>query len=811
MKKTFYTKLSFLILGLIFSYFTEAQVLITSTPDSTALLNETYSYKVEAATLPPGSPVTFSLLENPSGMTINSSTGVISWVPTSIFQGGKVVVKATKSATETSTQTYFVYVTDAIECLPDISTYLNLDDKIGTTLPDIAGSNDAAYVGVETNEPLLTEGKVGKALRFDPKSKSDIFYEIQDQDQYEWKHDTAFSFVFWFKNRNTSLPAAPETFLGRATSSGNPASWTLQWLGSDHIVGLFLQAMDGSDTIVKSSGVISDTNWHHIALVVKSARFASTEFRIFIDNEKTTSHYKFGVTRFENITPVTIGYWGQYPANTYPLSGYMDDLAIFNRELSDEQITQLYERGVDGTPVCKDGNFTPLITSKPATEATEDVEYSYSLIARDYESPSLVKSAVEKPDWLSFNTSTGLLKGTPENDDVGDHTIILRVSDGVVNVDQTFTIRVANVNDPPTIASVPSLAVDEDVLYTYTLKAVDVDKSDIVTLSAPVLPAWLSFNTSTGVLSGTPTNDLLGTNASATYDVTLKAADKSNTFVEQKFTITVTNVNDAPVINDQSEIKTDEDVAVTITLDALNVTDVDNVYPDDFTLTVKEGSNYSLNGNTITPSEHWNGTLIVPVELSDGEATVSYDVSVEVVPVDDPPLFVTTPVTSVTAGSNYQYWITCEDVEDQELTITSPDLPAWLSLAVNRNTALLQGIPANSDAGEVDIVLNVTDGTTEVQQTFKITVSPNTSVKHTEVEFASVYPIPASDHVNFIFAELLGKASLEIFTNNGVLIRSIDISGLTQYRLDISDLKPNQYIYRLSNRDKVQKGHLIVK
>ena len=57
----------------------------------------------------------YSLDAKPTGMTINASSGLISWTPASINQGGKVTVKATNSA-GSFYQTYYVYVSDAISC-----------------------------------------------------------------------------------------------------------------------------------------------------------------------------------------------------------------------------------------------------------------------------------------------------------------------------------------------------------------------------------------------------------------------------------------------------------------------------------------------------------------------------------------------------------------------------------------------------------------------------------------------------------------------------------------------------------------------
>ena len=64
------------------------------------------------------------------------------------------------------------------------------------------------------------------------------------------------------------------------------------------------------------------------------------------------------------------------------------------------------------------------------------------------------------------------------------------------------------------------------------------------------------------------------------------------------FTITVTPINDAPAITGGDDLSTPEATPLTITLGNLSVEDIDNNYPDDFTLTVLDGDNYSLQGGS---------------------------------------------------------------------------------------------------------------------------------------------------------------------------------------------------------------------
>ncbi|MGI2168573.1 putative Ig domain-containing protein, partial [Shewanella oncorhynchi] len=191
-------------------------------------------------------------------------------------------------------------------------------------------------------------------------------------------------------------------------------------------------------------------------------------------------------------------------------------------------------------------NDAPVISSPAITTATQDIAYSYTVIATDLDVGAvLTLSVVTKPSWLSFNAVTGLLSGTPSNADVGSHAVLLRVTDADgLTADQSFSITVTNSNDAPTITSTATTAAVQEAVYSYTFAATDVDVDDVLTLSAVTKPSWLSFNAATGLLSGTPGNADVGSHA-----VLLRVTDTDGLTAEQSFSITVTNVNDAPTIS----------------------------------------------------------------------------------------------------------------------------------------------------------------------------------------------------------------------------------------------------------------------
>ncbi|MDH3999412.1 MAG: putative Ig domain-containing protein, partial [Desulfuromonadales bacterium] len=91
-------------------------------------------------------------------------------------------------------------------------------------------------------------------------------------------------------------------------------------------------------------------------------------------------------------------------------------------------------------------------------------------------------------------------------------------------------------NTPPQITSTPILIAHERVEYRAFFSATDAD-DDPLTLSAPLLPEWLTFSSSTGLINGTPSYSDAGEHA-----VTLTVSDGADV-TEQSFTITVSFID----------------------------------------------------------------------------------------------------------------------------------------------------------------------------------------------------------------------------------------------------------------------------
>jgi hypothetical protein len=132
--------------------------------------------------------------------------------------------------------------------------------------------------------------------------------------------------------------------------------------------------------------------------------------------------------------------------NNYTFSGsVVTPTANFSGELSVNVVvsdlnddSEEFEATITVNPV----NDAPVVTSEPDLTVYAGNLYAYVFTATDPDDATLTRSVVQKPDWLAFSESTGVLTGTPTEADKGQHLVILRVTDGKEEVDQDFIITV---------------------------------------------------------------------------------------------------------------------------------------------------------------------------------------------------------------------------------------------------------------------------------------------------------------------------------------------------------------------------------
>ncbi len=207
---------------------------------------------------------------------------------------------------------------------------------------------------------------------------------------------------------------------------------------------------------------------------------------------------------------------------------------------------------------------------------------------------------------------------------------------GGLTVDQVLTVTVTNVNEAPTAVALDTTTVAENAVAAVigTLSVTDPDAGDTFTFSVSddrfeivdsqlklVADASLDFETTPAV------------------DVTVTATDAAGLTVDQVLTVTVTNVNEAPVAADDADAILVENTG-TVTIDVAtllaNDTDVDGntliITAIDDQGTEDGVATLSEDGLTITfdPNDDYTGAVAFGYTVSDGELEASATVTGEV-------------------------------------------------------------------------------------------------------------------------------------------------------------------------------------
>ncbi|WEF10710.1 putative Ig domain-containing protein [Pectobacterium actinidiae] len=398
------------------------------------------------------------------------------------------------------------------------------------------------------------------------------------------------------------------------------------------------------------------------------------------------------------------------------------------------------------------GNSPVVATPIPAQSVAQDGSFSFTVPADTFTDPdgdTLTLSATladgsPLPAWLSYNPATGTFSGTPGNGDVGSMSIKVTATDTTnASVSTTFGLTVTNVNDAPVVATpIPAQSVSQDGSLNFTVPAgtfTDPD-GDTLTLSATLangspLPAWLSFNPATGTFSGTPGNGDVGS-----LSVKVTATDTTHASVSTSFSLTVTNVNDAPVVSGTLPPQSvAQDGGFSFTVPAGTFTDPDG---DTLTLsaTLANGSplpawlsfNPATGTFSGTPGNGDVGSLSIKVTATDTtHASVSTTFGLTVTNVNDAPVLATPiPAQSVAQDGNLNFTVptgTFTDPDGDTLTLSATladgsPLPTWLSF--NPATGTFSGTPGNADVGSLSIKITATDpSSAAISTSFSLTVT----------------------------------------------------------------------------------------
>ncbi|MCC6797346.1 MAG: tandem-95 repeat protein [Candidatus Hydrogenedentes bacterium] len=379
-------------------------------------------------------------------------------------------------------------------------------------------------------------------------------------------------------------------------------------------------------------------------------------------------------------------------------------------------------------------NSPPHLETIGPKSGTEGQLLAFSMHAHDHDGQIPTISATGVPNGATFTDlggGDGSFSWTPP---VGasansPYSVTFTAFDGSLTHSETVSITInPAANSAPVVAAFGPFTIAEGQVWSANVSANDPNGT-IPTLSAPTLPSGASFTNNgdgTGTISWTP-----GFDASATspHAITISATD-GQLSDSKSSTITVTDVNRAPVMTAVGNKTTAENQLLTFTVTA---SDPDGTVPALSATGVPSGATFVNNGNgtgTFTWTPDFNAAGASPYNVtftaSDGTLTDSKPSQITVTNVNRAPVM--TAVGNKTTAENQllTFTVTASDPDGTVPTLSATGLPSGATFVNNGNgTGIFTWTPDFNAAGASPYNVNfvASDGTLTDSKPSQITVT----------------------------------------------------------------------------------------
>ena len=380
-------------------------------------------------------------------------------------------------------------------------------------------------------------------------------------------------------------------------------------------------------------------------------------------------------------------------------------------KLSDSETISIYVGDI---------NRAPTLNPIGDKSINEGEEIQFTLSGSDPDGDDLTFSPSTLPSTASFNSDTQLFSWTPGFGSTGIYNVTFTLTDdGEPNLSdsETISIYVGDINRAPILNPIGNKSINEDGWLIFIVTATDPD-SDILTYSANNLPNGATFDTGTQIFNWLPDYS-----DSGQHEVTFTVND-SITSDSETITISVGDVNRAPVLNPIGNKSINEDVSLSFTISAIDPDNDGMIYSAD---NLPNGATFDTGTQTFNWTPDFNdygvhiGTFTVTdnggPNLSDSET-----ISIYVGDINRAPILNPIGDKSINEGEEIQFTLSGSDPDGDDLTFSPSTLP--LNATFNPDTQLFSWTPEYGSTGEYEISFILTDdGEPNLSDSETITIS----------------------------------------------------------------------------------------
>ncbi|UTH06668.1 Ig-like domain-containing protein [Macrococcoides canis] len=343
----------------------------------------------------------------------------------------------------------------------------------------------------------------------------------------------------------------------------------------------------------------------------------------------------------------------------------------------------------------------PVINQNEDVEVPEDQPIQPIKIVSDEVATVTVEGL---PDGLQFNAGTNEITGTPTTP--GIYVITVIGTDAADNTTtETFKIIVTD-ETAPILPQISDIEVSEDrAIAPINVLSDDASAVEIVT----GLPAGVTFDSATGIISGTPANP-------GVYNVVVKATDSEGNSSTETFTITVLDKT-APVIRQKANRILPEDQPVP----PLYVVVDDPSAQLEF-IGFPEGLSYDPDTKMIVGTPTTPGIYNMTIRATDAAGNVS-EMFFQFI-ITDKTAPVIQPIGDVHLAEDTALQAIPVKTDDADATITVSGLPD--GVIYNEQEQTITGVPTTP--GVYTLTVTATDSVgNQSTETFVITVDDTTA------------------------------------------------------------------------------------
>ena len=340
-------------------------------------------------------------------------------------------------------------------------------------------------------------------------------------------------------------------------------------------------------------------------------------------------------------------------------------------------------------------NDSPTIEPISSQTTDEDSNFSLPIFFEDPDNDLTLSSSSTEQDNIAItfasvtDTSADMLISLSPNF-YGDALISVAVQeDGgdTLLVSSDFYLTVSNVNDPP-VVMVSDQATVEDNEFEMLLGASDVDGTVDFTFAA-------SVEVNPGLISVSVVGDTLiivpAENQTGQATISVIASDGEEYSEPVTFNFTVQNINDPPAIAIIDSQAVEEDATLVMEIQSVDIDSELLIYS---AMCSEEDIIVSFLENilTIAPSQNWNGTATIQIQVSDGEMFDAEEFQITVNPINDAPVLSEIAAVEFDEDGSTAIILSAEDVDfvslDFEATSTEN-----ITSAVVGNIVMFSGNP----------------------------------------------------------------------------------------------------------------------